>query len=1045
MSTDLTFGVLSPFVGGWYFGGILTGIVRAAARAGGDVVAIQTLDAGTDQAEVVDPPVIGQPIALQHLSGLIVIINAVDTAYLAALREAGLPMAVIGHEFEGLSAPVVLSDNHSGVRAAVSHLIEHGHRRIAFVGYLGADDVRRRYDAYRRTLLDHGITPDPRLLFECEENLQSGGERAGAEMVERGLPSTAVLAGTDANAIGLMDVLTASGLELPRDQAVVGFDDVAAAAHWTPRLTTVKQSFHGLGATAVDVVLSQLRGTHDGRRYHQLATALVVRESCGCSERAARGDGSVAAGSGGAAARNGGDPGVVVAAGTSGAAVGNRGDPGAAVRDGGDHDAAVALAAPEPMGHTALSNGVAEMVLAARGVDDRAIASATERVRAAIAGLAAHHGDDLLVEVFQRVQTLRRHVSAAAADGHDGEAIAQLTAHTQHMLAVLRQLQDNTQFDDAAHLQATLSRQFEVSMELLRSHEEDPRRLRWLARTSVDGGCLAFWRRGESLTDSDAILDIGGMFFRGRPQQPTLGQTAHVSAFPPTELIHLARQRVDGMVVVVPVKVNTSDWGLLAIADAVDTRVSTGREPVSQWAALLVFALDHQAVLRELRRREEQLRAAALFDHLTGLPNRTLFLDRLRHVIARSRRDGEHGCFAVLFCDLDGFKVINDSMGHSVGDQLLVQVAQRFGGILRESDTAARYGGDEFLILLEDLDAVHTPTMVAERLHAALSRPFHLDGQDVVISASIGITVSNARYTDAEELLRDADIAMYSAKSRRKGSHAIFDVAMHAQAVSRLQLETELRLGIERNEFEVHYQPIVRLSSGWTQGFEVLVRWRHPTRGLLGPGEFLPMAEETGLIIPLGHWVLDEACRQLKVWQELASRPDLWISVNISNRQFWHEHFIADVDACLEHNGLDARCVALEITEGVIMDNVELARKMLDDLHEMGCRLLIDDFGTGYSSLEALHRLRLDALKVDRSFVSRIGVDERSDELVSTIVLMSGNLALDVVAEGIETQQQRDRLVELGCEFGQGYLLCEPAPADATASWLLAAQPERLP
>ena len=1000
MSRELTFGVLSPFVGGWYFGGILTGIVRAAACAGGNVVAIQTLDAGTDQIEIVDPPDFGQPIALQHLSGFIVIINAVSATYLSALQDVGLPVVVIGHEFPGLAAPVVLSDNHSGVRDAVTHLIGHGHRRIAFAGYLGADDIRQRHDAYRQTLLDHGITPDQRLLFECDENQQAAGERAGRDMIADGLRSTAVLAGTDANAIGIMQALKEAGYELPRDQAVVGFDDTQAAVYTTPRLSTVKQSFSALGIAAVDAVMAQMRGDADVLEHHHVPTALVVRESCGCSG------------------------GVAPA-------------PRSAARE-------IAGAAPEPVGRGALSHEVAGMVDAARAAGDAAILAAAEDLASAVADLPDDADSDPLVEVVHKAQNLAMLVSALTDRAPDEIAHGRLAERVQSTLLALRQLQDGMQFDDATYLQMTLGRQFEVSMELLRSHEEDPRRLRWLERTSVDAGCLAFWRPGQSVTGTDATLDIAGMFFRGRPQQPTLGQTAHVSAFPPVELLALTEDRADGLVMVVPVKVNTSDWGLLAIADAVESRVGTGREPVSQWAALLVFALDYQSVLRELRKQEEQLRNAALYDHLTGLPNRNLFLDRLRHAIRRTRRGTTTARFGVLFLDLDGFKVINDSMGHSAGDQVLVQVAQRFSGVLRESDTAARYGGDEFLILLEDIDASHSPTMVAERLHAALSRPFHLDGQDVVISASIGITISNPRYTDAEELLRDADIAMYSAKSRRKGSHAIFDVAMHAQAVSRLQIETEFRLGIERSQFEVHYQPIVHLPSGHTKGFEALVRWRHPTRGLLTPAEFLSIAEETGLIVPLGHWILDEACHQVKLWQALTSRPDLWVSVNISHRQFWHENFIEDIDACVRRHGIDPRSVALEITEGVIMDNIELARKMLDDLHELGCRLMIDDFGTGYSSLEALHRLRIDALKIDRSFVARIGADERSDEIVSTIVLMSDKLGLDLVAEGIETEAQCERLVDLGCDLGQGYLLCEPAPPALTEAWIVAGQPRPL-
>jgi diguanylate cyclase (GGDEF)-like protein len=453
----------------------------------------------------------------------------------------------------------------------------------------------------------------------------------------------------------------------------------------------------------------------------------------------------------------------------------------------------------------------------------------------------------------------------------------------------------------------------------------------------------------------------------------------------------------------------------------VETRVGTGREPMNHWAALLTVALDHQQVLAELRRKEERLRVAALYDHLTGLPNRILFLDRLRQAMRRRERD-----FAVLFVDLDGFKVVNDSLGHAAGDRLLIQVANRIAASLRESDTAARFGGDEFLILL---DGDTAPEQVAERLHAALAPPFRLHGQDVVVTASIGITIGGARYADAEDLVRDADIAMYWSKSHRKGSHAMFDVAMHARAVTRLQVETELRQAIERGELEVHYQPIVQLASGRTRAFEALIRWRHPTRGLVRPDDFLPVAEETGLAIPIGRWVVDESCRQLAAWQRTPGREDLRISVNVSNRQFWQGGLIEDIEESLRRSRLHPRSLAFEITEGVIMNNVALARKMLQDLHDLGCELHIDDFGTGYSSLEALHRLPIDALKIDRSFVARLGIDAKSSALVHTIVLMGGSLGLQLIAESVETEAQRDHLLRLGCAYGQGHLFSAPVPA----------------
>jgi diguanylate cyclase (GGDEF)-like protein len=418
------------------------------------------------------------------------------------------------------------------------------------------------------------------------------------------------------------------------------------------------------------------------------------------------------------------------------------------------------------------------------------------------------------------------------------------------------------------------------------------------------------------------------------------------------------------------------------------------------------------------------------------LPNRTLFLDRLRQTMARAnRRPGYQ--FAVLFLDLDGFKLVNDSLGHLLGDRLLTSVAERISSDLRPSDTASRFGGDEFAILLDDIVAPHNPAAVAERLQARLGRPFVIDGHEMLVTASIGIASSTTGYESAEDVLRDADTAMYRAKSDGKGTHATFDAGMHTRAVSRLRVETELRQAVEGKQLRLHYQPIVGITSGRTVAFEALVRWQHPTRGLLLPAEFLPIAEETGLIVPIGRWVIAEACRQLAAWRSLGASDGLRLSLNVSNREFWHGGLLDDLTGFVKAAHLEPRHVVLEITETVVMDNADVAERMLKDLHDNGFALHIDDFGTGYSSLQALHRFPIEALKVDRSFVSGLGVDSRSTELVRTIAMMARNLGVDVIAEGIETQDQRDRVRELGCAFGQGFLFSMPVSADDAAALLM--------
>jgi diguanylate cyclase (GGDEF)-like protein len=432
---------------------------------------------------------------------------------------------------------------------------------------------------------------------------------------------------------------------------------------------------------------------------------------------------------------------------------------------------------------------------------------------------------------------------------------------------------------------------------------------------------------------------------------------------------------------------------------------------------------------------EDQLRHAALYDELTGLPNRTLFIDRLRQTMARANRRPDYQ-YAVLFLDLDGFKLVNDSLGHLLGDSLLSSVAERIAADLRPSDTASRFGGDEFAILLDGVVAPHNPVAVAERLQARLSRPFHIGGHEIVVTASIGIASSETGYQSADDVLRDADTAMYRAKANEKGTHATFDAGMHTRAVSRLRVEAELRHAVDAGELRLHYQPIVAIRTGTTLAFEALVRWEHPTRGLLGPGEFLPIAEESGLMVPMGRWILKETCRQIAEWKRAGAPEDLRVSVNVSNRQFWHGGLLDDVQGFLKDQHLEPRNIALEITETVVMYNADLAERMLKDLHENGFALHIDDFGTGYSSLQALHRFPIEALKVDRSFVWGLGTDPRSTELVRTIAMMARNLGVDVIAEGIETEDQRRRVERLGCAYGQGYLFSRPVPGDVAAGFV---------
>ncbi len=431
-------------------------------------------------------------------------------------------------------------------------------------------------------------------------------------------------------------------------------------------------------------------------------------------------------------------------------------------------------------------------------------------------------------------------------------------------------------------------------------------------------------------------------------------------------------------------------------------------------------------------------------DALTGLPNRILFLDRLGRSLQRSKRRKDY-LFAVIFLDLDRFKLVNDSLGHMIGDQLLIETAERLETSLRSIDTvarsgentAARVGGDEFILLLEDIKHVSDAMRVAERISAELSKPFNMNGHEVVVTASMGIALSATGYEHPEDLLRDADTAMNRAKSLGKARFEVFDPKMREQTISRLQLEIDLRRAIEQQEFENFYQPIISLSTGQIVGFEALVRWKHPTRGLVYPLEFIPIAEETNLIFPLGQWVLTEACRQMKAWQtRFGAMPTLSISVNLSTRQFLQPDLIEQIGGVLFETGLPPSSLKLEITESMIMGDPYSAAATLSQMKALDIQLGIDDFGTGYSSLSYLHRFPVDTMKVDRSFVSQMELKEENKQIVGTIVALAHNLGLDVVAEGVETAEQLELLKTLGCEYVQGFLFSKAVEAKAATAML---------
>jgi diguanylate cyclase (GGDEF)-like protein len=499
-----------------------------------------------------------------------------------------------------------------------------------------------------------------------------------------------------------------------------------------------------------------------------------------------------------------------------------------------------------------------------------------------------------------------------------------------------------------------------------------------------------------------------------------------VSVLPPDaeeERAFLDNLKVRSLLLVPMVSEEQSFWGFMGFA-----HLETERTWVPEELRLLRVACEILSNYLARQRAEDKLKHDAFHDGLTGLPNRSLVMDRLAHALHRLDRRPDM-CFAVLFIDLDRFKPINDTLGHHAGDQLLVEVAQRLLECVRLADTVARLGGDEFIVMLEELTTRKEVRTVADRILRRLEEPFMIDDQEVFISCSIGIAILDQSDRNAEDVLRNADIAMYRAKLEGKSRYMMFDPSMETHTRSTFQLTSDLRRAAEREQFELYYQPVISLSSGKIKGFEALLRWRHGERGMISPGEFIPIAEESGLMGEIGDWVLRMACRQNRIWQD-SGYEGLSVAVNVSARQFYEQRLAGTIREILRDSGMKPSGLEIEITESILMDNVETNIQMLHELKALGLRILIDDFGTGYSSLSYLKRFPLDALKIDQSFTREIPDNPDDAAITTTIIAMANSLNLGVIAEGVENHDQLTFLREHGCKQVQGYLFSRPVPAD---------------
>jgi diguanylate cyclase (GGDEF)-like protein/PAS domain S-box-containing protein len=558
----------------------------------------------------------------------------------------------------------------------------------------------------------------------------------------------------------------------------------------------------------------------------------------------------------------------------------------------------------------------------------------------------------------------------------------------------------------------------------------------------------------ENAADMIAVVDGAGQRIYNSPAyQHVLGYSAEelkttssIEQIHPDdrqrvlEAAHKARSTGQGQRLEYRIRHKDGSWRIL------ESTASAVRDAKGKTEKLVIVNRD----ISERKRVEEMLAHSAFHDGLTNLPNRALFLDRLQRALVLSKRHTDYK-FAVLFIDVDEFKVFNDSLGHKVGDEVLIQIGLRLTSSLREvdtisrphvgqaqkDDTLARLGGDEYTILLEDIRNPSDAIRVAERLQSKLAVPFTVQGYEIVVNASVGIALSTAACAHAEDLLRDANIAMFRAKRAGKARCEVFDTAMHEGAVRRLELETELRKGLELGEFRTHYQPIISLKTGRITGFEALTRWQHGDR-LLAPAEFITVADETGLIIPMNRILLREACEQLCLWhRQFPAEQPLSMSVNITSKEFAHPNLTNGISETLKQTGLDPAHLQLEITETIAMGDPEKAASVFSELKSLGVRLSVDDFGTGYSSLSRLQRFPVDSLKIDRAFISQMDSDAESHKIVQVIIMLAQTLGLVTVAEGTETEDQVNQLKALDCGFAQGYYFSKPAGHEVISDLLL--------
>ncbi|OPH48190.1 hypothetical protein BC351_38600 [Paenibacillus ferrarius] len=1002
--------VYTPHVDGDYFGKLLSTINEEAQAYNAQVTIIQTyMNYPHDTATA-------HPVFAEHMDACIIILKAVSESFVQTISEWGKPFVFIGYQEEASDFYSVVIDNRGGMKEAVVHLIDHGHTQIAFAAAMAHYDQRERYEAYREALQERGLPYQSELVLDLPSDMQNAGRDAAFTLLDNGHPFTAVVTGSDSNAFGMMIGLRERGIDVPSQVAVIGFDDIEQAAYRTFELTTIKQPHHQLAKTACDLLFRMLINKEvPEQRVTTIAVSLVKRSSCGCLGEAKHVKQSL-------------EESLQTVESLRSTLIDieftNYELIQGLIRATSDEKVELSnlFWNSSHWGYLALwelgDTGKERLVI------DRVFSKKNEALPAI--------GSEYPIAAFPPIDNLPLSVSA---EGGDIVLVHPVTSETQDwgflvLVGPLHTLNhlfiNNLGRHSYTILTAALERE-----RLYRQVSSLAENLEIVSRNTND----AIW-------DWDLITNkmewnyrvykmLGSISVHLTPDPLSLQDFIH-----PNDVTKIRCKLLEhfehGVPYQLEYRVRQSDGGykwLHTVGEVIRDR--TGR-PIRMIGTF--------TDITKKKEDEERIIRLAYHDTLTGLPNRSYMQERLEEEMETSKAAGL--MLAVLMIDLDRFKIINDTLGHHAGDRLLQHTAEMLRKSVRSKDTIARLGGDEFIVILPAVHGSAEVKRMAERIINYLSEPILIEGQEAYSSASVGACFYPEDGLTVEMLIKHADMAMYKAKENGRNQMCFYTPAFSTHLVQNFNRVNQLRKAIEREEFELHYQPQVDAIHHKVTGVEALLRWKSSEFGMIAPSDFIPLAEENGLIVPISDWVLKEACRQLKKWQR-QGLPSFTMSVNISAQHFQIQQFSKWVKKVLAEIGVAPSSICLEITESTAIQNMTYSREMMQELVDCGIRFAIDDFGTGHSSLMLLRRLPLHNVKIDKSFVSDMTGDDRdAGTIVKAVIAMSHSLGLSVIAEGVETKEQLLQLKNLNCDYIQGYLIGRPMSAEQFEDFLAAKQTE---